>query len=203
MSRPATKPRTAVQHALIELRRQLGLTQLQLALLLDVTPTTTARWETTHPPRGPALLRIAQFAEGRGALVWAKIFREVLAEQRDDVRYQRSVHLPEEPHSDLLEAFRNVSHAIWWSEDPSLMSYWTSILEALIPAHRLVIQRAIRHNAGVDEALARGVFSPSEAERIKDSIEGLRDLERRLVEYQKEFAEKLQVIKAKNRKAPK
>jgi hypothetical protein len=110
------------------------------------------------------------------------------------------VHLPEEPHSDLLEAFRNVSHAIWWSEDPRLMAYWARILEDLVPAHRLVIERAIRHNAGVDEALARGVFSPGEAEQIKDSIEGLRDLERRLVDYRKQFAEKLQVIKRKKRK---
>jgi hypothetical protein len=132
--------------------------------------------------------------------VWAKVFREVLTEQRDDVRYQRFVHLPEEPHSDLLAAFRNVSNGIWWSEDARLMAYWARILEALVPAHRLVIQRAIRHNAGVDEALARGVFSPSEAEQIKDSIEGLHDLERRLVDYEKQFAARLQAIKSKKRK---
>jgi hypothetical protein len=177
---------------------------LQLALKLDVTPTTTARWETTHSPRGPALERIARFAEEHGALLWAKVFRDVLAEQRNDVRYQRSLKGLPEPHQDVLDAVQNVSRAMYWcGDDPRLMAYWIGILENLIPMHRVVIQRAIRHNAGVDEAFARGVFSPIEAERIRDSIEGLRDLERRLASYQKEVAEKLQVIKVKKRKPPK
>jgi transcriptional regulator with XRE-family HTH domain len=200
MSRRASRPRTAVQQALIELRRQLGITQLQLARELDVTPITTARWETSQAPRSNALKRIAEFAERRGALVWAEVFRKVLAEPRDDARYQRGVHLPEEPHQDLADAFRNVSRAAWWfQDDPLLMTHWTRILEGLIPAHRLVIQRAIRHNAGVDDMVARGVCSASEAETIRESIEGLRDLERRLVAYQKEVAEKVKAIKTKKR----
>jgi transcriptional regulator with XRE-family HTH domain len=204
VSRPTSKPRTAVQQALVELRRQLGITQLQLALELGVTPTTTARWETTHPPRGPALQRIAQFADGRGALVWAEVFRGAMVEQRDDTRYQRGVYPNEDPQLDLADAVRNVSRAVWlFGDEERLMTYWARILDALVPAHRLVIQRAIRHNAGVEDALARGVFSPSEAERIRDSIEGLRDLERRLVNYQKEAAEKLQAIHNKKRKPPK
>jgi transcriptional regulator with XRE-family HTH domain len=199
-----SKPRTAVQQALVELRRQLGITQLQLALELDVTPTTAARWETTHPPRGPALERIARFAEERGALVWARVFRESLAEQRDDVRYQRAVQPFEEPHVDLMQAFGNVSRAVWmFGDDPRLMAYWVRVLDALVPAHRLVIQRAIRHNSGVEDALARGVFTPGEAERIRDSIEGLRDLERRVVNYRKKVAEEVLVIKTKKRKPSK
>jgi transcriptional regulator with XRE-family HTH domain len=200
MSRPPSKPRTGVQQALIEMRRQLGITQLELARVLDVTPTTTARWETTHPPRGPALQRIAEFAEGRGALVWAEVFRKALAEQREDARYQRYVHLPQAVHQDLADAFRNVSRAVWWfGDDPRLITYWGRILDALMPAHRLVIQRAIRHNAGVDDAVARGAFTGSQAEQIRESIEGLRDLQRRLAGYQREASEKVKAINIKKR----
>jgi transcriptional regulator with XRE-family HTH domain len=204
VSRPVSRPRTAVQQALIELRRQLGITQLQLALKVDVTPTTTARWETTHPPRGPTLERIASFAEGQGALVWAKVFRDVLGQQRHDVRYQRSLKRMPEPHQDVMDAAQNVSRAMYWyGDDVRLISYWAGILENLVPMHRMVIQRAIRYNADIDELLARGVFSSGEAEQIRDSIEGLRDLERRLVAYQKEVREKLRMIKTQKRKLKK
>jgi hypothetical protein len=182
----------------------LGITQLQLALKLDVTPTTTARWETTHSPRGPALERIARFAEEQGALVYANIFRAALTELGSDTSYQHSIRSLNKSHADILEAFRNVSIAVWqFSDDARLMTYWVAVVDALVPAHRLVIQRAIRLNAGVDEALARGVFTPSEAEQISDSIEGLRDLERRLVNYRKEVAEKLRMIKTMKRKPSK
>ena len=204
MSRPPTKPRTAVQQALVALRRHLGITQLQLALELNVTPGTTARWETTHAPRGRALQQIADFAERRGALVWTQTFRAALAEQSKDLRYQRSLNPVDDTHSYLEAAIRNVYLAVWaFGDDRRLVTYWANILEALIPAHRIVIQRATRHDAGVDEGLARGAFTPSEAQQIRDSIEGLRDLERRLVEHRKEITKKLQLIDTKKGKPTK
>jgi hypothetical protein len=175
-----------------------------MALTLNVTPTTTARWETTHPPRGRALLQIANLAESRGALVWADVFRKAWAQQKNESRYQATTQPTDEPHLDLADAFRNVARAIWQvGDDQRLMSHWARILEALAPAHGLVIRRAIRYNADVEEAFARGVFSPSEAEGIKESIEGLRDLQRRLMEYRKQAGEELLAMKAKKRKTAK
>jgi transcriptional regulator with XRE-family HTH domain len=200
MSRPASKPRTAIQQALIEFRRQLAITQLQLALELGVTPATTARWETTHPPRGRALQQIADFAERRGALVWAENFRAALAEQKKDLRYQRTLRPIDDTHSYLESAIRNVYVALSiFGEDPRLARHWATILDSLIPAHRIVIQRAIRRDAGIDEALARGAFTPSEAQKMRDSIEGLRDLERRLVDHRKEIREKLEIMNTRKK----
>ena len=158
-----------------------------------MTPGTTARWETTQAPRGRALQQIADFAERRGALVWTQTFRAALAEQSKDLRYQRSLNPVDDTHSYLEAAIRNVYLAVWaFGDDRRLVTYWANILEALIPAHRIVIQRATRHNAGVDEA-----------QQIRDSIEGLRDLERRLVEHRKEITKKLQLIDTKKRKPTK
>jgi transcriptional regulator with XRE-family HTH domain len=202
MSRAPANPRTAVQNALIDLRRHLGLTQLQLALALGVTPATTARWETTHPPRGRALDRLAQFADQRGAIVWASIFNGAL-EQEEERRYNRSLRMADDS-LDFEAAISNVYRSVRASgDDPRLAEYWARILEALIPAHRLVIQRAIRDNASVQEMLTREVFTPGEADLVQNSIDGLRDLEHRLVDYQKQAAEKLRTMTTKKRKPTK
>jgi transcriptional regulator with XRE-family HTH domain len=204
MSRAPAKPRTALQQALVALRRHLGITQLQLALELNVTPGTTARWETTQPPRGRALEQIANFAERRGALVWTQTFRAALAEQRKDLRYQRRWNPIDDMHSYLEAAIRNVYMAVrTFGDDRRLVTYWANILEALIPAHRIVTHYASRQNAGVDELVTTGAFTPAEAQQMRDSIEGLRDLEHRLVDYRKEIAEQLKLINTKKRKPTK
>jgi transcriptional regulator with XRE-family HTH domain len=187
-----------VQQALVDLRSRLGITQLELALALGVTPTTTARWETTHPPRGRALLRLAEFADQRGELVWASVFNGAL-DQEEEVRYNRALRMADDS-LDFEAAISNVYRAVRASGgDPRLADYWSRILEALIPAHRLVIQRAVRDNASVQEMLTREVFTPGEADLVKNSVEALRDLERRLVEHRKQAVEKLQTIAKKGK----
>ncbi len=202
MSRPPAKPRTAVQHALVDLRRQLGITQLELALALSVTPATTARWETTQPPRGRVLQRLAEFADQRGALVWASVFNAAL-DQEKEVRYNRALRMADDS-LDFEAAIGNVYRAVRVSgDDPRLADYWNRILDALIPAHRLVVQRAILNSEFVQKMLTREVFTSGDADLVTDSVEALRDLNRRLVEYRKQAAEKRESIATKKRRPAK
>jgi hypothetical protein len=134
-------------------------------------------------------------------LVWATVFRGALEEQRTELHFQRAIRLLGDIPVDLEAAIGNVYRAVrTFGDDPRLLGYWAQILDGLIPAHRLVIKRATRHDAGLDELVARGTFTASEAQQIRDSIEGLRDLERRLVDYQKEIAAQLQAIPRQRRK---
>jgi hypothetical protein len=60
------KPRNAASAAVIALRKALGMTQQAFAVeVLKTAITTIARYETSHPPRGDALLRLASAAEDR------------------------------------------------------------------------------------------------------------------------------------------
>jgi transcriptional regulator with XRE-family HTH domain len=54
--------KTKVQQTLLELRRELGLTQQELAFQLRVAPMSVSRWETTRPPTGLSLAKLADFA---------------------------------------------------------------------------------------------------------------------------------------------
>src|SRR6185312_3179307 len=56
------KPRTAVSRAVIALRESLGMTQQQFSNAVEKTLGTIAVWETSKPPRGEALLDLAEFA---------------------------------------------------------------------------------------------------------------------------------------------
>jgi transcriptional regulator with XRE-family HTH domain len=184
MSRPSAKPKTAVQQAIVDLRRQLGLTQLELALALDVTPITITRWETSYPPRENGLFKLATFAHQRGEIVWASIFNGAL-EQAEETRYSRQLRVVDDS-LDFEAAISNIYRAVRASPNPRLRNRWIRVLEALVPAHRLVIQSAISNNQAVQEMVERDKFSPGEAALVTDSVRGLRDLDRRLGWHLKE-----------------
>ena len=58
------RTRHATSDALIALRQAMKMTQAQFAVLvLDSAITTVGRYETTHPPQGDLLLRLAKIAE--------------------------------------------------------------------------------------------------------------------------------------------
>jgi transcriptional regulator with XRE-family HTH domain len=60
-------PRHAASKAVIALRKALGMTQQELAVkVLKTAITTVARWETSHPPHGDALLKLADIAGRKG-----------------------------------------------------------------------------------------------------------------------------------------
>jgi transcriptional regulator with XRE-family HTH domain len=57
------KQRHAASQAVIDLRAALNKTQAQFAVeTMKTAVTTVGRWETSHPPRGEALLRLAEVA---------------------------------------------------------------------------------------------------------------------------------------------
>jgi transcriptional regulator with XRE-family HTH domain len=61
--KPYEKPRHAASQALIELRTAMGLNQAEFAIkVLGSAVTTMSRYETTHPPSGEVLLRLAEIA---------------------------------------------------------------------------------------------------------------------------------------------
>lgn len=59
-----------------KLRGVLQETQPQFAARLGVAVVTVARWETTRPPRGAWLDKLADLAESRDLREYAQVFRE-------------------------------------------------------------------------------------------------------------------------------
>ncbi len=58
------KRRHAASAAVIALRQAMGMTQQRFAVVaLKTAITTVGRYETTHPPRGEALLHLAKIAD--------------------------------------------------------------------------------------------------------------------------------------------
>jgi len=61
------KKRDEASETLIALRRAMGMTQAQFAVVvLETAVTTVARYETSHPPQHELLLRLANIARQHG-----------------------------------------------------------------------------------------------------------------------------------------
>ena len=70
--------RDAASTAVSDLRLAMGMTQQRFAVeVLKTAITTVARYETTHPPRGDALLRLAKIAAQNDLLDLAARFRRL------------------------------------------------------------------------------------------------------------------------------
>ena len=87
---PLAKDLNEVQQALLRLRSRLGLTQQALAVQLGIAITTVARWETSRPPRGAMLLKLAWFSTQKNCKEEAAIFqkhvdREITGDVEEDV----------------------------------------------------------------------------------------------------------------------
>jgi transcriptional regulator with XRE-family HTH domain len=57
-------------------RKALGLTQQELAQILDVTIRTVSRFETSDPPKGKTLLKLAEMAREGGRPALAAAFQD-------------------------------------------------------------------------------------------------------------------------------
>lgn len=57
------RTRHPASDAVLDLREALEKTQPELAMMVGASRTSVARWETSHPPRGETLLRLAKFAK--------------------------------------------------------------------------------------------------------------------------------------------
>jgi hypothetical protein len=76
------KSRDAASKAVIALRTALGKTQQEFAVeVVKTTIGTVAVWETTRPPRGDALIRLADVANENGYPAFAEEFRELYADE--------------------------------------------------------------------------------------------------------------------------
>jgi transcriptional regulator with XRE-family HTH domain len=63
--------RNATSRAIIALRRAYGMTQTTFAVdVLKIAVATVARWETSHPPTGKTLLKLADIARERASTLF-------------------------------------------------------------------------------------------------------------------------------------
>lgn len=79
MARPRTSETNPASEAVRELREALGQTQQEFANSLKVAITTVARWETTRPPRGPALAKLVNLANENGFFHITEMFRQAVS----------------------------------------------------------------------------------------------------------------------------
>lgn len=82
MKEPKTQ-RNAASAAVIDLRKALGMTQQRFAVeALESALNTVARYETTNPPSGEALLRLAKIAEENSLSDLAARFRRLNLDEK-------------------------------------------------------------------------------------------------------------------------
>ena len=62
MARPSSRPRNPVSEAIIKLRDALGETRQAFANRIEASVVTVARWETSRPPSGKMLCKLAGIA---------------------------------------------------------------------------------------------------------------------------------------------
>ena len=77
--------------AVRDLRQSLGLTQVQMAQKIGLTPSTIYRYETVRPPRGPALAPFVALAEESNLPQLASTLRSPLEQMVDllQTEYER------------------------------------------------------------------------------------------------------------------
>jgi transcriptional regulator with XRE-family HTH domain len=75
------RKKTPLQRAIIQLRRNLGFTQEDLAREMSVTLPAVGHWESDARPGNIALARFAQLAQDHPVL--AKVFMDELAELKE------------------------------------------------------------------------------------------------------------------------
>jgi transcriptional regulator with XRE-family HTH domain len=184
------RKKNAVQTALVALRQRAGISQFQLAVLLGVTPVTTSRWETSHPPHGKRLDQLAQLAEERGARDAAQVFREARqGEQQLRAQYEHArlwMHQWMDPSDDFAEAIR---HAWEICDDPRVRAHWDRLVDDLIYLLRHRVRygpKELEETVADDPQLDLSGAPSRQSELTQQAeLENLQDLLRRLIDYQK------------------
>lgn len=84
MPRTPSRPKSKTSQALISLRSRLGDNQAEFAKRVGLAIQSIARYETSNPPTGRALIHFAKLAKETGAVDEAQILREAyLSELRE------------------------------------------------------------------------------------------------------------------------
>jgi hypothetical protein len=127
MSTPkGTTRRTAAQNALIDMRKELTLSQQDLAVALRTTVRSVARWETAAFPHGRIVKRLQQFAAKRGLPDHAQLFQRLI-QQEEFLEANRKFFWTQEG-LDLQVAITQVRH---FCRDPEVADCWSKAVESL------------------------------------------------------------------------
>jgi transcriptional regulator with XRE-family HTH domain len=100
------RKKTAVQKALTQLRKSLGMTQQELSERLGVILNSVSRWESSRPPSGHSLWQLQRFARDVGAPEIAAIFQRAI----DQENPKHTFTLPMPPDTEALAELRAAAH---------------------------------------------------------------------------------------------
>ena len=127
------RQRTPEQQAIVDLRQAFGYTQQELALSIGVTVVTVCRWETSRPPSGISLVRLASTARGLGLKKIEAIFEKALA--KDPRR-----RILRQPEPAVLIAIREIRESL---DIQVIGRQFLKILQAVKSTHALLIRQAL------------------------------------------------------------
>ena len=94
MARPASRRKTPIQKALIEMRRRLKHSQQSMSEFLGIAMQTIARWETSGEPGAPALVMLWNLAKTYKFDDLSAVFEaEIRGMKEDDPRRSDRIQL--------------------------------------------------------------------------------------------------------------
>jgi transcriptional regulator with XRE-family HTH domain len=125
------KPRLRAQDALIRLRRELGMTQQDLAVKLGKAVVTVARWETSRSPSEEALLQLQTLASEAGLHEVAIEFKIALSEQLGTIGIPMTIE-ERTFHDALMDIMRNRQFATVERGANRIFDLLTSVHQDLI-----------------------------------------------------------------------
>ena len=141
--------RTPIQEAVIKLREAAGgISQQELSNRMRKAVVTIARWETSKPPSGAALMELQKVSLDHGQYDLAFIFKKALAEEMGTIGIPMTI---EEKiyHDALMDLLRN-------RHIKGLKSFSREILDLLLSGYSKLIRdvRAGKRLVGtaIDEA---------------------------------------------------
>jgi transcriptional regulator with XRE-family HTH domain len=128
--------KTASQQCLLDLRRNMGVTQERLAALMHKSLVTIARWETSRPPTAASVYELMVFAERHGQREIARRLADIIAQAADPRAAQWGAF-------DREISFASVTQNL--SRNRHVRRAWRAYkgaLRRLLDAHALLVEAA-------------------------------------------------------------
>ena len=141
---------TEVQEAVIELRRNLNLTQQMLALQMGKAMMTVSRWERFRPPTGRSLEELESFARRVGQIELARVFQGARWAEEHDKEMKAAtwggwVRPAEGPYSieDPAEAIGEVAGLLRVHTDrQAVQDAYRRLVKAALDSHGVLVKLA-------------------------------------------------------------